>query len=353
MKCHWRDFQLARNDGDLHTVSPVSHADVPRLIPVILVVVSLASCARSPVPVVPVGAAALPIGTAPKVGVLEVALTVDDLPAHGPLQPGIERVVLAERFIATFRRHALPPVHGFVNGARVAEHPRSEKVLSLWVKSGNHLGNHTDSHINLNKVSLPAYFSDLERGEAVLDAFEPAWRSSKMFRYPFLFEGNTSEKRDGARSYLHARGYAVAEVTVEADDWAFNEPFFRCTNQHNDQALQRLHQRFVEVHVDELARMRELTRRLAGREIRHVLLLHLGVADADALDDLLTAYEHAGVRWISLPAALSDPFYDLDPGTPFSFGASFPYLLARARGIRTSPPIYARGLEQELLHACP
>jgi peptidoglycan/xylan/chitin deacetylase (PgdA/CDA1 family) len=285
-------------------------------------------------------------------GPVEVALTVDDLPVHGPVQAGVERVALAERFVAAFKRHRLPPVHGFVNGARVAEHPGAEKVLTLWVQSGNHLGNHTDSHVSLNDVGLPAYFADIERGETVLDAFDPAWRSSKTFRYPFLFEGNSREKRDGVRDYLRARGYEIAEVTVEADDWAFNQPFFRCANQGNAEALKHLHQRFVEAHVDELERMRELTRRLAGREIRHVLLLHLGVADADALDDLLTAYEHAGVRFVSLQEALSDPFYDLDPGVPFPFGAAFPYLVAKARGVHAAAPIYARGLEQDLARAC-
>jgi peptidoglycan/xylan/chitin deacetylase (PgdA/CDA1 family) len=230
--------------------------------------------------------------------------------------------------------------------------PDAEAVLSTWVAAGNHLGNHSHSHVSLNAVSLPVYFADVDEGEVILDRFEPAWRTTKTFHFPFLFEGNTTEKREGARQGLRARGYVTAEVTVEADDWAFNAPFGRSGARHDDAALASLHERFVAVHLDELARMRTLTRRLAGRDVRHVLLLHLGIADADALDDLLNAHEHAGVRWISLPEALGDAFYALDPGAPFPFGASFPYLSARARGIPTAAPIYGRGLEQELDRLC-
>jgi hypothetical protein len=71
------------------------------------------------------------------------AVTVDDLPVHGPLISGVNRVLIAERFIEAFRRHGLPPVYGFVNGLRVDEHPESEEVLSLWVRAGNRVGNHT------------------------------------------------------------------------------------------------------------------------------------------------------------------------------------------------------------------
>lgn len=317
----------------------------------LLVAFLVAGCVRRGPPAV-VLPPAMP-GTSPhSPAAVEVAVTVDDLPAHGPLLPGADRVHLAQRFIEVFQTHHLPPVFGFVNGIRAAEEPASQRVLSVWTKAGNHLGNHTYSHVSLDAVALPAYFADLERGEAILDVEEPTWRSLKVFRYPFLFEGNTSEKREGVRRYLSAHGYAVAEVSVEADDWAFNRPFVRCAQQGNRSALDKLQRRFIEVHVAELESMVRLTRALAGHDVRQILLLHLGTADADALDKLLTSYEQAGVRWISLPDALADPFYALDPGVPFPFGAAFPYLVAKSRGVAAPPPIYNRGLEEELAQLC-
>src|SRR5262249_7377374 len=159
-------------------------------------------------------------------------------------------------------------------------------------------GNHTYSHISLLKASLDEYLADLEKGEDVLRRLMPAGAgddSWKVFRYPFLFEGDTAEKRDGVRHYLGQHGYKIAEVTVAADDGAFNPPFVRCAVRGDSATMGQLPRELVAAHVEELGRMRELTRRLAGRDIAHIALLHIGEADADTMDDLLTAFEKVGV----------------------------------------------------------
>jgi peptidoglycan-N-acetylglucosamine deacetylase len=293
------------------------------------------------------------VSAAPTPARVEVALTVDDLPAHGPLIPGVDRDAIAARLLDAFRRHRLPPVYGFVNGKKVDESPATESVLRRWLAAGNPLGNHTYSHPGLNGTNLPDYLADLEKGEAILKRLEPADASTwKVFRYPFLFEGDTREKREGVRRYLGEHGYAIAEVTIDADDWAFNAPYARCTERGDEPARAALLRDYVEVHVEELRRMRDLTQRLAQREVRHVLLLHVGVADAAAIDDLLSAYEREGVVWIDLRTALADPFYAVDAGLPVKFGAAVPYVLARARGVSVAPPIFARGMEERLDRVC-
>ena len=284
---------------------------------------------------------------------MEMAVTVDDLPVHGPTTPGIDRAAIADRLLAAFRRHGLRSVYGFVNGKRVTDDPSTEAILRRWKEAGHPLGNHTYSHVSLNAIELPAYFADLEKGEEILKKLEPDERVWKVFRYPFLFEGDTSEKREGVRRYLREHGYAPAPVTIDADDWAFNPPFSRCTAQNDTASLAKLRRVFVDVHVDELRRMRELTRTLMHREVRQVLLLHIGAADADGVEDLLTAYERQGVRWIDLRTALADAMYGLDPGEVARYGAALPYRLAKARGIRVGPPIFARDLEGELARTCP
>jgi hypothetical protein len=206
--------------------------------------------------------------------------------------------------------------------------------------------------VSLNKTSLADYFADLERGEDILKKLEPDAGRWKVFRYPFLFEGETSEKRDAVREYLRAHGYVKAEVSIDADDWAFNPPFSRCTEQKDATALAQLRRKFVEVHVEELRRMRELGHALVHREVRQVLLLHIGAADADAIEDLLTAYEREGVKWIDLERALADDYYRLDSGAPVRYGAAFPYRAARARAVDAGAPIFARDLEDELERTC-
>jgi len=282
----------------------------------------------------------------------EVAVTFDDLPVHGPLPPGVDRVAVADRIIATLQRHGISGVYGFVNGKSVADDPSSEAVLRRWLAAGNRLGNHTYSHVDLNKVALADYLDDVTKDEALLARLVAEPRSWKVFRYPFLHEGDTLEKRSGVRTYLRAHDYETAEVTIDADDWSFNPPFARCAARKDEGALAELHRTFVSVHLDELARMRGLTRDLAHREIRQVLLLHLGAADADGLDDLLTAYERAGVSWIPLESALGDPFYRLDPEVASPNGAALPYLLARARGLSV-PRSSAVAVSSRLAALCP
>lgn len=283
---------------------------------------------------------------------LEVAVTIDDLPVHGPSFPGIDRAAIAEHLLDVLRRHRLPPVYGFVNAKRLEDDPALETILRRWIAAGNPLGNHTFSHPSLTATEIPAYLADLEKGETILKQLEPDASTWKVFRYPFLFEGETLEKREAVRHYLHDHGYAIAEVTIDGDDWAYNPPFARCTERGDATALAALHQSFVEVHVEELRRVRELTRRLVQRDVAHVLLLHIGAADADAIDDLLTAYEREGVRWVDLRTALADPFYAIDPKLPARYGAAFPYVLAKARGIQAPPAIFARDHEEKLEKVC-
>jgi peptidoglycan-N-acetylglucosamine deacetylase len=294
-----------------------------------------------------------PVPMTPSENASEVAVTVDDLPIHGPPTSGIDRAAIAERFLSAFDRHGLRAVYGFVNGKRIAEEPSSESILRLWRERGHALGNHTYSHVSLNAVDLSAYFEDLEKGEEILRKVEPDAGVWRVFRYPFLYEGDTPEKRDGVRRYLREHRYLKAEVSIDADDWAFNAPFSRCTAQNDAPSLAKLRRIFVEVHVDELRRMRELSRAIMHREVRHVLLLHIGVADADVIEDLLVAYEKQHVKWIDLRTALADPFYGLDSGPPARYGAAFPYRLAKARAMDALPAIFERDLEDELARVCP
>jgi peptidoglycan-N-acetylglucosamine deacetylase len=282
---------------------------------------------------------------------LQVAITVDDLPVHGPAFAGIDREAIADRMLAAFAAHRVAPVHGFVNGKRVDDDPRTEKILRRWLAAGHPLGNHTWSHPSLNATAVPAYLADIERGEAILRRLG-ALGGWKPFRYPFLFEGDTLEKRGRVRAFLRERGYTIAPVSIDGNDWAYNPPYGRCLELGDHATARRLIGEFVDGHVAELRGMRELTRTLVGRDIKHVLLLHIGAADAAAIDALLTAYEREGVEWIDLRTALADPFYSLDTTRPYSFGAAAPYRVAKERGVRTPPSTFNPEAEQRLEATC-
>ena len=51
------------------------------------------------------------------------------------------------------------------------------------------------------------------------------------------------------------------------------------------------------------------TRDVLGRDIPHVLLLHMNAINADTLDDVLKMLERRGYRFITMDKALRDPAY--------------------------------------------
>ncbi len=283
-----------------------------------------------------VAALALVLSTALGSGAIagtELALTVDDLPTHGALPAGATRRAIADQMIQALKRHAAPGVYGFTNGGQLPGDPALEEILRAWRHAGFVLGNHTYSHLDLTRARAADYVVDIERNEELLARLSPAG-ASKYFRYPYLHEGDTREKRKAIREWLTARGYTIAQVTVSLEDeWAWNDVYARCVAINDQDAIARMKRLFLESATSRLAAFEELSRRLFGRSIRHILMVHMGAFDALMLDDLLTAYRAAGTRFISLQEATQDPAYRLVPRLVQAGGATFLVQVARDRRV--------------------
>ena len=251
----------------------------------------------------------------------EVAITVDDLPTHGPDYPGMDRVQIARDLLAAFARHRLPPVYGFVNGGK----PGPAAVMEVWRAARNPLGNHGFMHLSLTDTPVERYLADIERNESFV--------SEKMYRYPFLFEGETLEKRDAVRGWLSQHGYRIAQVTIDGDDWAWNPPWARCTAKRDLITLGRLRRTFLDAQVRYITHYRALAQQLLGREPRHIFLMHVGAMDADQMDALLSSFEAAGARFITLERALEDPLYEVNPNVATKAGSTLLDKLVLARKI--------------------
>ena len=152
---------------------------------------------------------------------LEIALTVDDLtrpPFDPPLEP--PEAVLA-RLTDAFARHGLPPVTGFVNGGTIEGHPAERAALEAWLRSGNRLGNHTWSHLDLAKVGVDAFMADVERNEPLLSALSGPgaadWRGAVMTTSDAgALEGVAGSYRLGGGSTLSGRSWASSAPGMAA-----------------------------------------------------------------------------------------------------------------------------------------
>lgn len=272
---------------------------------------------------------------APVPAPIEMAITFDDLPASGPDVPGLSRLRIHQEILGALRKHGVPQVYGFVNG-KGTEHPDGRAALEAWVAAGYPLGNHTYSHSTPKE--LPAWFADLHRNEPLLRALLPGPEERwKVFRYPELRQGETGEAHDAIRAHLLEHGYRIAEVTVDFGDFAWNEPYARCLARGDRASIEELRRSFLQSAQTFLGFDDSFARRLFGRRIRHILILHGGAFDAVMLDDLLTLYETAGVRWIPFDEAQRDPVYQHDPKVAPTGGDILQEQVATARRTRVIP----------------
>ena len=295
-----------------------------------------APLATAPAPAAPAAAATpAPIDPTPPRSI-DVAVTFDDLPRCGPEVPGRTRLQIHQQILTALQKHHVPQVYGFVNGRNLALHPEDRPALEAWVEAGYPLGSHTYSH--LGPVDLPAYLDDIDRNEPLLRELMPGPEERwKVFRYPFLMQGQSRAERALIRTRLAARGYRIAEVSIDFGDWAWNEPYARCLQRGDSAAIDELKASFLESASTFLAFDDALARRVYGRRIPHVLLLHVGAFDALMLDDLLELYQRAGVRFVPLDAALADPAYRADSGVAPTRGDILQEQAARARGTGLLP----------------
>jgi len=246
-----------------------------------------------------------------------IAFTFDDLPAHGLLPPGETRAEIATKILAALRDAHVPPTYGFVNAATLETEPQDLPVLQAWRDAGNPLGNHTWSHMNLDQNSLEDFEANVTRNEPLL-AKMMKHKDWHWFRFPYLAEGDTPAKHDGVRAFLAQRGYKIAAVTMNFDDYQWNDPYARCVAKSDNASIAQLQSTYLDAARANFDFYRGLSQSLYKRDIPYVLLMHIGAFDAEMLPKLLDFYRSRGVKFISLPRAERDRFYrvDTDPKLP-------------------------------------
>jgi peptidoglycan/xylan/chitin deacetylase (PgdA/CDA1 family) len=269
---------------------------------------------------------------APPKPALQIALTFDDLPAHGPLPPGENRPEPIRSILRTLRAEHLPPVYGFVNGFRVRDFPYQRELLTEWVAAGNPLGNHTFEHPALDEVSAKEFIEDIARNEKILTETDPNgdWH---WFRYPYLDEGDTLAKRDEVRTWLFDHHYQIAEVTLDFEDYMWNDSYARCAAKHDDKAIAYLETSYIATAGHFTDVFRGLSHKLYGRDIPYVLLLHVGAFDARMLPKLIALFRAKGFEFVTLPQAQQDPAYAFDPHIGYKGGGTLQELTAKVKGV--------------------
>jgi len=171
--------------------------------------------------------------------------------------------------------------------------------------------------MNLNQHTVEEFEADVERNEPLLTSLmdSQAWR---WFRFPYLSEGDTPEKQTAVRKFLARRGYKIAAVTMNFADYQWNEPYARCKDKGDNDAIALLKSSYLAAADASIGYYRELAQTLLGRDIPYVLLMHIGAFDAEMMPQLLDLYRSRGFEFVTLPEAERDNWYrpQTDPRLP-------------------------------------
>jgi peptidoglycan/xylan/chitin deacetylase (PgdA/CDA1 family) len=276
-----------------------------------------------------------------------VALTFDDLPARGNLATmrwttdALLRTLVAERVPAT----------GFVNENKLV--PSSETaarvaLLEAWLNAGFDLGNHTFSHVSIDQASIDAYQADVVKGEVVTRRLlEARGRRLRYFRHPQLRTGPTPEYKAALDRFLDERGYRVAPVTIDNNDYIFADVYGRARSRGDGALMTQIGAAYI-VYLDRVfAHFERLSQGFLGYEVRQIMLLHASELNADYLDAVIAMLRRRGYGFIDLDTALGDKAFLL-PEALSTRGLSWLHRWMLAKGLPMQPepaePEFVRAL---------
>ena len=109
------------------------------------------------------------------------------------------------------------------------------EALKLWATQ-EPVGNHTYSHMDLETNPVEAFEREIEENEPALELLA-ATDNWHWLRYPYLHEGDTVEERRAVRAYLKARGYSIAQVSLDWEDYLWNTAYARCVAKYDTKAI--------------------------------------------------------------------------------------------------------------------
>jgi len=249
----------------------------------------------------------------------KVAITLDDLPLNGDLPAGVSREKIATDVVKLLKKRRVPPVYGFVNAGKLEGNPDAAAGLKVWA-AAEPVGNHTYTHINLSESSTEDFQKNIVENEPALELLSSGdWH---WFRYPYLVEGDAVEKRRAVREILAKRGYKIAQVTMDWEDYLWNSAAARCQANDDLKAMEWLHSSYLSTASTYIDYDRALAKLVYGRDINHVLLMHLGAYSSTILPEVLELLKKKGLKVVTLEEAEGDPAYADDPDIGLKEGGS-------------------------------
>jgi peptidoglycan/xylan/chitin deacetylase (PgdA/CDA1 family) len=256
----------------------------------------------------------------------QLALSFDD-----GVNPDLNKqaVNINQRILAQLEQHQLKSMI-YPSVIKIGDYAGLQ-LVAAWGEQGHQIGNHSELHLNLNKDSVTSqqYIDGIQRAEYV---FQPLKGWTARYRYPFLKEGNTLEKRERVAHYLQQHGYQSGAVSIDASDWFYNLKYLSYQKQGKTAQLNQLKQAYIQHLLGRATYYDQLATETLGYSPKHVLLLHVNAINAAFLTDVIQAFRVQGWQWIDTADAYTDPMYQQRPNI-LPAGESIIWSLAKQRGL--------------------
>lgn len=233
-----------------------------------------------------------------------------------------------EKILDALKKHKLQSVL-FVCGKRV-QTKEGQQLLQRWDAASHAIANHSWDHANYG--SAPMRFADFRKDFLRCDSLiRPYKHYAKLYRFPYLKEGDSREKIDSCRKFLLEENYKMGYVAIDASDW-YIDGILRDTLKVNPGADIKAFGTFYIAHILERSYYYDsLATALTGRKVKHVLLLHHNLLNALFLNDLIAALKKEHFIFIDAATAYRDPVYSQYPKN-IPAGESIIWSLAKASG---------------------
>lgn len=238
-----------------------------------------------------------------------IALSFDDAPrGQGPMYTGTQRT---DALIRSLDKAATGPVAFFVTTQNLNLDDNFNRI-ERYAEAGHLIANHTHTHPWLHKSDAQTYIQGIDIAESLLKGLD---NRRPWFRFPYLDEGRTLEKRDTLRRALAKRELKNGYVTIDNYDWYLERKWLEATQNGQTVDLNALRHVYVDLLVGAVIFFDDLALKTLKRSPAHVLLLHENDLAALFIGDLVSELRKQGWEVISPDQAYQDPIAQNSPKT--------------------------------------
>ncbi len=226
----------------------------------------------------------------------QVCFTIDDLPVVALSFKSNEcPQTITRKILSALNKHNIPAT-GFVNEDKLYDAKGQDtakiNLLGMWLDAEMDLGNHSFSHLDYHHVNCTEYFDDIIKGEKLTKPLMAGYgKTLKYFRHPYLHIGVSKEKADSLHVFLVNSGYMEAPVTIDNSDWIFALAYDSAMVKRDTTLMKSIGTAYIVYMEKKLKYYESQAKKIFGRNIKHILLIHSNAINADYLNELAIMYE--------------------------------------------------------------